>query len=91
MEKHNYIGKTKEDAIQMAKEELQEVEENLLIRELESTKGGLFKSKKVEIEVIERREVVKGIKFVGLKGTSFIHLFLVRANNTKFIQEMYKE
>ena len=62
MEKHNYIGKTKEDAIQMAKEELQEVEENLLIRELESTKGGLFKSKKVEIEVIEKREVVKGIK-----------------------------
>ena len=62
MEKHNYIGKTKEDAIQMAKEELQEVEENLFIREIESTKGGLFKSKKVEIEVIEKREVVKGIK-----------------------------
>lgn len=62
MEKHNYIGKTKEEAIQMAKEELQEVEENLFIRELESTKGGLFKSKKVEIEVIEKREVVKDIK-----------------------------
>ena len=62
MEKHNYIGKTKEEAIQLAKEELQEVEENLFIRELESTKGGLFKSKKVEIEVIEKREVVKDIK-----------------------------
>ena len=62
MEKHNYIGKTKEEAIQLAKEELQEVEENLLIRELETTKGGLFKSKKVEIQVIEKREVIKDIK-----------------------------
>ena len=62
MEKHNYIGKTKEEAIQMAKEELQEVEENLFIREVETTKGGLFKSKKVEIEVIEKRNVIKGIK-----------------------------
>ena len=48
MEKHKYIGKTKEEAIQTAKEELQELEENLFIKELESTKGGLFKSKKVE-------------------------------------------
>ena len=30
MEKHNYSGKTKEEAIQQAKEELQETEENLL-------------------------------------------------------------
>ena len=62
MEKHNYTGKTKEEAIQNAKEELQEVEENLFIKELETTKGGLFKSKKVEIEVIEKREVIKDIK-----------------------------
>ncbi len=62
MEKHNYIGKTKEEAIQLAKEELQEVEENLFIKELETTKGGLFKSKKVEIQVIEKREVIKEIK-----------------------------
>ena len=62
MEKHRYVGKTKEEAINLAKEELQEVEENLFIKELESTKGGLFKSAKVEIEVIEKREVVKDIK-----------------------------
>lgn len=62
MEKHNYIGKTKEEAIQVAKEDLQEVESNLIIKELETTKGGLFKSKKVEIEVIEKREIVKDIK-----------------------------
>jgi len=62
MEKHRYIGKSKEEAIQQAKEELQEMEENLIIKELETTKGGLFKSKKVEIEVIEKREVNKYIK-----------------------------
>ena len=62
MEKNRYVGKTKEEAIQIAKEELQEVEENLFIKEIETTKGGLFKSKKVEIEVIEKREVIKDIK-----------------------------
>ena len=62
MEKNRYVGKTKEEAIQKAKEELQEVEENLFIKEVEETKGGLFKSKKVEIEVIEKREVIKDIK-----------------------------
>ena len=72
MEKHNFSGKTKAEAIQKAKEELQEIEENLFIKEIGETKGGLFKSKKVEIEVIEnkkieievieKREVVKYIK-----------------------------
>ncbi len=62
MEKRRFSGKTKEEAIQLAKEELQEVEENLFIKEVETTKGGLVKSKKVEIEVIEKREVVKDIK-----------------------------
>lgn len=62
MEKHKFIGKTKEEAIETAKITLQEVEENLIITEKETTKTGLFKSKKIEIEVIERREVVKEIK-----------------------------
>lgn len=62
MEKHKYQGKTKEEAISQATIELQEVEENLIIKELETIKGGLFKSSKVEIEVIEKREVVKYIK-----------------------------
>ena len=52
MEKHRYIGKNKEEAINQAKEELQEVEENLFIKEIEVTQGGLFK----------KREVVKDIK-----------------------------
>lgn len=62
MEKHKFIGKTKEEAIENAKITLQDVEENLIITEKEATKAGLFKSKKIEIEVIEKREVVKEIK-----------------------------
>ena len=62
MEKHKYTGKTKEEAIETAKIDLQETEENLIIKEVEEIKGGLFKSKKIEIEVIEKREVVKEIK-----------------------------
>ena len=62
MEKHKYTGKTKEEAISNATIDLQETQDNLIIKELEEIKGGLFKSKKVEIEVIERREVVRYIK-----------------------------
>ena len=62
MEKHKYTGKTKEEAISNATIDLQETQDNLIIKELEEVKGGLFKSKKVEIEVIERREVVRYIK-----------------------------
>lgn len=62
MEKHKYQGKTKDEAISQATVDLQEVEANLIIKELEVIKGGLFKSPKVEIEVIEKREVVKYIK-----------------------------
>ncbi len=62
MEKHKYTGKTKEEAIMNATIDLQETKDNLIIKELEEIKGGLFKSKKIEIEVVERREVVKYIK-----------------------------
>ena len=61
MEKHSYFGKTLEEAILNAKIDLLEVEENLIIKERETTTG-IFKAKKVEIEVIEKREVTKFIK-----------------------------
>ena len=56
MIKNNYVGKTKEEAINNAKIALQETENNLYIKEVE-TKSGLF-SKKVEIEVIRRDDVI---------------------------------
>lgn len=62
MEKHRFIGKTKEEAINNARIELQETDENLIIKEISEEKGGLFKSPKIEIEVIEKREVTKCIK-----------------------------
>ena len=62
MEKNVFTGKTREEAINNAKISLQDTEENLIIKELENKKGGLFKTKKVEIEVIEKREINKYIK-----------------------------
>lgn len=58
--KNQYSGKTKEEAINNAKIALQEMEENLYIREL-SLKTGLF-NKKAEIEVIRKDDVVDYLK-----------------------------
>lgn len=58
--KSKYTGKTKEEAINQAKLSLQETENNLYIRELE-TKNGLF-GKKVEIEVICRDDLITYVK-----------------------------
>lgn len=58
--KNRYNGKTKEEAVNNAKIALQEMEENLYIKEIE-VKNGLF-NKKVEIEVIRRDDVIDYIK-----------------------------
>lgn len=58
--KHIYTGKTYEEAVNKAKIDLQELEENLIINTKEEKKTLL--SKKVEIEVIEKREVKEYIK-----------------------------
>ncbi len=60
MVKHSYIGKTFEETKNKAVLDLQETEENLIITMKEEIKS-LF-SKKVEIEVIEKREVKDYIK-----------------------------
>ena len=58
--KHEYTGKTYEEAVNKAKIDLQELEENLIINTKEEKKTLL--SKKVEIEVIEKREVKDYLK-----------------------------
>ena len=58
--KHNYTGKTYEEAVNKAKIDLQELEENLIINTKEEKKTLL--SKKLEIEVIEKREVKEYLK-----------------------------
>ncbi len=60
--KHEFIGKTYEEAVNKAKIDLQELEENLIINKKEEKKTLL--SKKVEIEVIETREVKEYLKKV---------------------------
>lgn len=61
MKKHNYSGKTYEEVLEKAKIDLQETEDNLIIKEKETT-SGIFKTKKIELEVIEKREVTKFVK-----------------------------
>jgi len=60
LNKTRYVGKTKEEAINNAKIELQELESDLYVKEVEVTKG-LF-NKKVEIEVIRKADVADYIK-----------------------------
>lgn len=60
LNKNRYSGKTKEEAINNAKIDLQDLEENMYIKEVE-VKSGLF-NKKVEIEVIRKDDVAEYIK-----------------------------
>lgn len=60
MEKHRFVGKTYEEAVNKAKIELQELEENLIINVIDEKKSLL--SKKCEIEVVEKREIKNFIK-----------------------------
>ncbi|MEG2283605.1 MAG: KH domain-containing protein, partial [Bacilli bacterium] len=61
MDKKIFFGKTKEEAINNALIELQEEENNLYIKEVE-TKTSLFKAKKVEIEVVTKSEIIEFTK-----------------------------
>lgn len=60
MHKHSYVGKNLEEVISKATIDLQETEDNLIINVKEEKKTLL--SKKIEIEVIEKREVKDFIK-----------------------------
>ena len=61
MEKFKYNGKTLEEAKETALKTLNCEEKDIYIKELE-TKGGLFKAKKVEIEVVTRNQIIEQIK-----------------------------
>lgn len=57
MLRHNFQGKTKEDAIEQAKAELNLTDDNYFVKEKE-VKQGLFKGKKIEIEIIKKDDLV---------------------------------
>lgn len=61
MKKYEFVGKTREEAIDLAIADLKVEEKDLIINEKEQ-KGGLFKSKKIIVEVIKNSDVVDFIK-----------------------------
>ena len=61
MNKYEFIGKTKEEALALALEELKVEEKDLMINEKEQ-KGGLFKSKKVILEVVKTSDIIIFVK-----------------------------
>ncbi|MGN1000789.1 MAG: RNA-binding cell elongation regulator Jag/EloR [Bacilli bacterium] len=72
MKKNNFSGKNLEEAKILAMETLNCKENEFFFNEME-TKGGLFKSKKVEIEVITKEEIIletknKLEKIINLMG-----------------------
>jgi len=69
MNKYEFIGKTREEAIEQAINELGVSEEELIINEKEQ-KGGLFKSKKIILEVVKNTDIVAFIKESILRLTS---------------------
>ena len=68
MEKHTYVGKTEEEALEEAYKDLNVTSEDIMFSSNEQ-KGGLFKSKKVEIEVIKKSDIHDFIKETIVKIT----------------------
>jgi spoIIIJ-associated protein len=68
MEKYTYVGKTEEEALEEALKELDLTKDDIMYKSNEQ-KGGLFKSKKVELEVIKKSDIHDFIKETILKLT----------------------
>lgn len=69
MKKYTFNGKTLEDALEVAYNELNVGKDDIFYKSSEQ-KGGLFKAKKVEVEVIKKADVDDFIKDFALKITS---------------------
>lgn len=92
VEKHNYTGKTYEETLNKAKIDLQELEENLIINIKEEKKSLL--SKKVEIEVIEKRVIKDAIKRLTkdlLKNIGFDVEIEISMNNNIPTYRLYSD
>lgn len=61
MDKYVYSGKSKEEALEKALEELKVKEDEIYIKESEQ-KVGLFKNKKIDLEIIKKSDVVEELK-----------------------------
>ncbi len=68
MEKHIFSGKNEEEALEKALSSLELKEKDVYYRSSEQ-KGGLFKAKKIDIEVIKKSDVDEFLKDLVLKLT----------------------
>ena len=68
MEKYTYVGKTEEEALELGLDELN-LSKDDVIYSTNLQKGGLFKSKKVEVEVVKKTDINDFIKEYLVKLT----------------------
>lgn len=61
MDKYVYSGKSKEEALEKALEELNVKENEIYIKETEQ-KVGLFKNKRIDLEIIKKSDVIEELK-----------------------------
>ena len=69
MEKYTYVGKTEEEALELGLDELGLTKDEVLYN-IKEQKGGLFKSKKVEVEIIKKSDINEYIKDYLVKITT---------------------
>ena len=69
MEKYTYVGKTEEEALDLGLDELGLTKDDVLYN-IKEQKGGLFKSKKVEVEIIKKSDINEFIKDYLVKITT---------------------
>jgi len=69
MEKYTYVGKTEEEALELGLDELK-LNKDDVIYNTNLQKGGLFKSKKVEVEIIKKSDINEFIKNYIIKLTT---------------------
>lgn len=69
MKKYTFVGKTEEEALSLAYDELSVTKDDIFYKSTEQ-KGGLFKAKKIEVEIIKKSDVNDFIKEYILKLTT---------------------
>lgn len=92
MEKYEYTAKTREEAIELAIEELNIEKQDLIIREKEK-KQGLF-NKKVEIEVIKKEDVVNEVNDFLINVTKYMGIetqISIKIRENTITMKMYSD
>ena len=69
MEKYTYVGKTEEEALELGLDELNLGKDDVIYN-TNLQKGGLFKSKKVEVEIIKKTDINDFVKEYLVKLTN---------------------